>query len=196
MTRQFHAKLSRLIRTNERAARDHARTAPVGRARCIALAHVAYHASDVCPLAAQALAQAWKDPEPYGVVMSVAWPIRALLKRGQVDKAHAATQRVLPCIPDITPAGSRAEAVFLLFQATLIGPPTLWKPVLEALLVGVEAPMHWRHARAVLEALHMVHTLDAAAAVPYMARLTDARLQRKLRADMAKWPCRRPREFV
>lgn len=196
MARISTSKLSRLIRTDELAARNYADSAPVGRERCIALAHVARQAQDVCRLAAEALAQSWKDPEPYGIVMSAAWPIRALLERGHIDEARAATQRVMTRIPEIEHAGSRTEAVFLLFQATLVGPPTLWKPVLKALMEGVEGPMHWRHARAVLDALHMVHTLDAAEAAPHMERLTDERLRKKLMADIAKQPCQRPRDFV
>lgn len=142
-----------------------------------------------------ALAAAAKDGDPYRAVGASAWPIRALVERGEEDAARRAVQRVLPIAERIDHNGSRGEALMLLFEAVIPGAREIWQPVLEALVSSQREPPHWRHARALRDALIMAGAADAAIAAGYLPRIWDETIRERVEKAIAEGESREPRAF-
>lgn len=83
----------------------------------------------------------------------LAWLIRALAERDRPDLARAVLTSALDIAARATPAGSRAEALCLLYQAAWPLGPQRIGPVIVRLIALHEQEPHWRCARAVVHAL-------------------------------------------
>jgi hypothetical protein len=55
--------------------------------------------------------------DPYKIVASAAWPVRAIVERGQSDRLHSIIPGLREQAKKIDLLASRSEALFLLFQA-------------------------------------------------------------------------------
>jgi len=70
--------------------------------------------------------------EAYQRLAATAWPIRAMIEIHRPKEAAQTFAAVAGLADDVQPSPSRAEAVFLVYQATLIGGPELSSPAFES----------------------------------------------------------------
>ncbi len=146
-------------------------------------------------IAEEALEAARDGADNYQKVAVAAWPIRALIERSAPESAEAVTLAVLPLASNIEYIGSQAEALMLLFQATLPGRPSTWKPVLNAILDMPLAPFHWRHRRALRDAVSMVHPKDPNLVNECLLRIADEKTRRRIETEIARPQIAVPRPF-
>lgn len=84
-----------------------------------------------------------------------AWQIRALSERGLEAEARLVLAAALPVAVSATPQSSRADALFLLFEAAFfLGPETTF-PIAVALMDCREPRSHWRVIRNLVRAVAM-----------------------------------------
>src|SRR5262249_42144590 len=82
----------------------------------------------------RAFREAADSKDGYQRLAATAWPLRALLERGDYDIATAKFDAVMPLATTIKPPSSCSEACFLVFQAVAVGPPELGRKALHWLL--------------------------------------------------------------
>lgn len=124
----------------------------------------------------------------------LAWVIRALVERGlhsqATDVLHAALQEAQQACP----VGSRAEALFLLYQAAYPLGGRSVEPLLRELAVLQGAEPHWRVSRALVHAgaMHSVIAPDSLQSIIQLIRdpKLTARIQRYIGLELTE-----PREF-
>lgn len=163
-----------------KTAIDAAHAEPSSRGRCQALAWVARHVRDqknVRKTAEAAIKAAGQDDDLYTSVFPLAWPIRALIERGEQKAATQELERALHKSDAITPTSSRSEAVFLLFQGAMFGPDRLWLPAFEKLKAISLPTEHWRQRRNLRDALLMVASVDFLFARAATEELPDEKLK-------------------
>jgi hypothetical protein len=163
--------------------------------RTQALAWVARYASDVevVRLARQALGAAAECTEPFQQASAAAWPVRALLERGQRDEALLLLEIALRSVPRIQPNSSRSEALFLLLQAAFDAGQDVRRSFLFALADAYDSDPHWRVVRNYEDALVMMHAVDADFARKLAAGSED-KLRQRVERTLAEGG-REPRVF-
>ncbi len=180
------------------AAVEAARAERSYRGQCQALSWVARFVRDqknVRKTAEAAIDAAAREEDLYKAVFPLAWPIRALLERGEQKVAADILARALHKSDGVTPAASRSEAVFLLFQAALHGADRLWVPAFEK-LAAVSLPTdNWRQRRNLRDAVLMVAAADYPMAKTFIGTLTDEKLKADLWARMDAKKYLPPRPF-
>jgi len=87
------------------------------------------------------------DNNPFKVVGSAAWPVRALVERGRTQRLHPVLSSLIDFSPQIESPASRSEALFLLLQAIFPAGRRWWEPVLNELIQSSEPVVHWRQGR-------------------------------------------------
>ena len=165
--------------------------------KCQALAWVARYApaGRVVGISRAALAAAREADDPYHSTFASAWPLRALLERDQAEAASDALAPILLQSQGVTPMASRSEALFLIFQAVVIGEAHAWASVFGLLMDASSPPRHWRQGRNIRDAVLIVASRDVGLAHRAMAQLDDAKLRRKLEGKLASGVCSQPRAF-
>ena len=118
--------------------------------------------------------------DPYQVVASAAWPVRALVERGTSNQISAIALPLLTLANEIASAASRSEALFLLFQAAKPSEPRNWLPILEELVKASFPTLHWRQNRALREAILIVAAEDGGLAHDIVHRLPEGRLRTQI----------------
>jgi hypothetical protein len=118
--------------------------------------------------------------DPYQVVASAAWPVRALIERGASSQISTIVLPLLAVANEIPSLASRSEALFLLFQATKPGTQTNWIPVLEELIKASFPTLHWRQSRNLSEAILIVAADDNRLANDILHRLPEDRLKTQI----------------
>lgn len=121
-----------------------------------------------------------KSSDPYRVVASAAWPVRALIERGATNQISTILLHLLALANEIASCASRSEALFLLFQATKPGMQTNWLPVLEELIKASFPTLHWRQSRNLSEAILIVAAEDSGLANDILHRLPESRLKAQI----------------
>jgi hypothetical protein len=121
-----------------------------------------------------------KCSDPYRVVASTAWPVRALIERGASSQISRIVLRSLALANEITSLASRSEALFLLFQAPKPGMQTDWLPVLEGVIEASFPTLHWRQSRSLSEAILIVAAEDSRLANDILRRLPEGRLKTQI----------------
>ncbi len=179
----------------ERAAE--ARATPQFWSRCQALAKVARLGppEQVLPLVDDALLEAAKEPDLYHAVFPTAWPIRALIERGLIIDAIQRLSPIIEKTRGVQPNSSRSEALHTLVQAAIPGGEACWRPVMDALVESCIPPEHWRQARNLISAILFAERLDPELATSVAARITDARIRRKLDRELQARGHQKPRDF-
>lgn len=128
-----------------------------------------------------------KCDDPYQVVASAAWPVRALVERRASGQISTIVLPLLELANEIDNLGSRSEALFLLFQATEPGSQTEWLPVLKELVRASFPTLHWRQRRNLREAILIVANEDSGLANDILGRLPEGKLrshiEKKLRTQ-------------
>jgi hypothetical protein len=138
-----------------------------------------------------------KCSDPYRVVASAAWPVRALIERGASSQISTIVHPLLALANEIPSLASRSEALFLLFQATRPGMQTDWLPVLEGLIEASFPTVHWRQSRALSEAILIVAAEDSRLANDILHRLPEGKLKTQIekRLNTLDLTNNRPRVF-
>jgi hypothetical protein len=180
------------------AALDVARAEPSYRGQCQALAWIARYMRDqknVRRTAEAAIDAAARDEDLYTAVFPLAWPIRALLERGEQKIAAETLERALNKSDGINPASSRSEAVFLLFQAAMHGPDRLWVPAFEKLAAASLPLDHWRQRRNLRDALLMIVAIDYFYAKTFVDTHGDDKLKKDFMDRLKSKNFQSPRPF-
>ncbi len=181
-----------------RTALDAANAEPSFRGQCQALAWVARFVRDqkhVRKTAEAAFAAAAREDDLYASVFPLAWPIRALLERGEQGTASEQLAQALSKSDGINPASSRSEAAFLLFQAAMHGPHRLWPAAFEKLAAASLPADHWRQRRNMRDAVLMVAGVDYPLAKAFADTLQDERLKQTVLSLMTEKKYQAPRPF-
>jgi hypothetical protein len=164
----------------ERAA-ELARTIDSPWDRCQALAWAARFAPEerVEVLAEEALYAGYMAQDRFQTVGASAWPLRALIERGRTAAAMRALADVLSLASEIELASSRAEALFLVWQAIFpLGVESRDK-VLDHLLTICPPGNSWRAGRVFQEVAWMLAADDRATAQRVIAALPEGRWKRQ-----------------
>ncbi len=111
----------------------------------------------------------------------LAWLIRVLAERDYVSDAEAVLSSAIKLASHASPAGSRAEALFLLFQAAYPLGSRMIAPLVDQLLrLNIQSP-HWRCSRAFISSVAMLFAIVPDDCERILAALTDQRLIRRTR---------------
>lgn len=142
----------------------------------------------------RALARASECSDAYCRGAVLAWLVRALAERGHTSQATTVLDEAMRQALVSTPAGSRAEALFLLYQAAYpLGQPAV-APLFRHLTALQESSPHWRASRALVHALAMqsVRAPDSFSSI--ISSVRDARIARRVHRYIALG-LTQPREF-
>ena len=153
--------------------------------RAQAFAWVARYAPDeaVVELADEAFNAAGLAEDEYKSVTAAAWPIRALVERGHVERAAVMLKQTLGHTSEIVNPGGIAEALFGLMEAAQPGGPELWRSVVEQMLARC-TDTHWRTVRALKATARMTAEADRELA-ERVAGLLEASVRDELLANLA-----------
>jgi hypothetical protein len=168
------------------------------RGQCQAMAWIARNVRDqrhVRPTAQAAAEAAAQEEDQYAAVFAMAWPIRALLERGEPKTARLMLAQALAKAKTVTPAASQSEAVFLFFQASMHETERMWDEPFQALLDSSLPLDHWRHRRNVRDAICMVASVDFHFARDTATALTDEKLKTNVLELLANNKKQTPRPF-
>ncbi len=166
--------------------------------QCQALSWIARYVrqqGNVVPTAEAAVQAALQEDDAYNAVFPQAWPIRALLERGEVRAARKILSEALVKAATVTPASSQSEALFLLFQASMHGAERLWEePYLALVKVSLPAE-HWRQRRNIRDALCIVASVDYQFAKQAAENLPDEKLKTNVLELLQNSKKQSPRPF-
>ncbi|MEM9732720.1 MAG: hypothetical protein AAF903_04435 [Pseudomonadota bacterium] len=142
------------------------------------------------------MAAAEGNSDPYKATYCLAWPLRALLERGEEKAASELLEAILKKSKRITPVASKSEALFLIFQAAMHGKNDLW-PIASNSLFEASLPIiHWRQRRNCRDAVLMIAGRDIAMAQKASEKISDSKLREKLiRAVETEHDHLKPRDF-
>jgi hypothetical protein len=184
------------LELNAALAAAWAENSPLG--QCQALSWVARYVRDqrnVFSTATAAAKAAARDEDHYSAVFPLAWPIRALLERGETVAAKDLLDRALELAKSITPASSQSEALFLLFQASMHGKERFWDAPLAMLLKYSMPAEHWRQRRNIRDALCIAASADYHFAKQAAQELPDEKLSATVLELLSQGKKQPPRPF-
>jgi hypothetical protein len=164
---------------------------------CQALATVARFAPEdrVEAIASEALAAAREAKDPYRLVGSGAWPVRALVERQRLSALDPTVTELLRHSLRIESPASRSEALFLLFEAVFPAGIQHWRPVLDELFRSSDPVVHWRQRRNLRDAMIIVAGEDPALAEELSQGLHDDKLSRQIGSRLREAERHGPRQF-
>ncbi len=179
MATQDRDRAASLVHSNPSAALALARQIADPWFACQALAGVGrfWPSDDFEAVINEAFEIGRKCSDPYQVVASAAWPVRALIERGVSNQISTAILSLLALADQIESLASRSEALFLLFQATKPDLQTNWLPVLEELAKASFPTVHWRQRRNLRDAILIAAIEDRRLANDILSRLPDGKLK-------------------
>src|SRR4051812_1545090 len=165
--------------------------------RAQALAWAARFAADdrVVSLAEEALRSSYAETDAYRTLGSAAWPLRALVERGQGDKARSTLDRLLLLAPKVEPAASRAEALLLIWQAIFPLDAEARDRVLDVLLQSCRMEDSWRVGRVLQDVAAMIPDTESTAVERILAAMPEGRWKRQVRRHMVRSERLGPRPF-
>lgn len=186
-----------LAKTDWRQARDMAHQISDPWFACQALAAVARFApaEDVGWIADEAMTVANQSDDIYRQIAVTAWPLRALLERGEDSRVGPMVHQIVGRAAAIRPPASHAEALFILLSSVFPGGRKLWQPVWEELLQTSLPTTSWRQGRAVRESFLMVASEDLQLARELSARLPLGKLRQRVERQLDAGEQRAPRGF-
>jgi hypothetical protein len=164
---------------------------------CQALAWVARFAeeSEFSKIIEESLRVTSAEVDPYRVVASAAWPIRAIVERNRLEMLAPLISSLLLRAQEIEILASRSEALFLLFQAVFPAGRKNWLTVLNSLRQASTPLISWRQKRNLSHAIMIVRGEDEQLAREMYDALDDQKLKRKIAKMLALSECCRPRTF-
>jgi hypothetical protein len=189
--------VTRLAPTDSEGAARLARSIEVPWFRSQALAWAARFAADdqIEPLVEEALYASYSESDPYRTVATGAWPLRALVERGRTARAQRTLDDLLALAPEVEPPGSRAEALFLVWQAAFALGRDARSRVVKVLLTICRPEDSWRVGRIFQDVAWMLSTIDREAAESIVAAMPDGRWKRQARRRIEGGEPLEPRQF-
>jgi hypothetical protein len=136
-----------------------------------------------------------KADDPYKIVASTAWPIRAIVERGHLDKLHSFIVELLNQAKEIELLVSRSEALFLVFQALFPAGREQWFDVLQGLLNASYPLISWRQKRNLRDTILIIWNEDEELAKDLFNGISDSRLKRQIERRITHSKPRFPRPF-
>ncbi len=121
-----------------------------------AWSHLARWAGDPLRFSRHAAKAATKTKDDYQRSAVRAWEIAALAERGYYEQARRSLKEAVDLAASATPLPSRAEALFLLFQAAFKISKDDAERTAEVLNASC-SPTHWRAKRALKDAASMLN---------------------------------------
>jgi len=142
----------------------------------------------------RAIKQAARGADAYQRGAVLAWLVRALAERERPAQATEVLQEAVCQALQASPAGSRAEALFLLYQAACpLGRRSL-DPLLGHLAALYQQAPHWRCARAVVHACAIHSVIEGNSFQTALKSLSDPGLITRIHRAISLGQTR-PREF-
>jgi hypothetical protein len=174
-----------------------ARKVPEPWFRCQALAGVARHApaGDVLRVANEAVKAAMLGSDAYRQVAVCAWPLRALLERGKVERAVRLAGELGEQSRKIEHPVSRVEALFLVVQAGWPLPPATRDVLVGVLVAACAAANSWKAGRAIGHIALMLAGEDPARAIQLATSMPESRYRRDTLRRLAVGEATAPRDF-
>jgi hypothetical protein len=133
--------------------------------------------------------------DPYKIVASAAWPLRALVERGHSDRLRSIIPELKKEAKKIDILASRSEALFLVLQAVFPAGREYWLDILQALRESSEPMINWRQKRNLRDAVWIVWGDDKDLAQSIIDDLEGGRLKRQIESGIASGRRRLPRLF-
>lgn len=133
--------------------------------------------------------------DPFRIVASAAWPVRAIVEREHPDMLDSIIPELLNQAEHIELLASRSEALFLLFQAVFPAGREKWFGILQALMRASENLINWRQRRNLRDAILIVWNDDAELAKEIISHLEDSKLKRQIESGIMKSEQHLPRPF-
>jgi hypothetical protein len=133
--------------------------------------------------------------DPYRVVASAAWPVRAIVERDRTDKLLSIIPELLNLSKDIELLSSRSEALFLLFQAVFPAGEEKSFDVLQALIKASVPLISWRQKRNLRDTIMIVWNTDKELAEEIIKEIQDSKLKRQIERRIANSERLLPRQF-
>jgi hypothetical protein len=130
-------------------------------------------------IAEEALRTSQECADLYQAVAVTAWPLRALIERGDLAAARRELQSVMGRLPDVCPASSRSVAALTLLQACFDLGPEVRRELVGVLAATAAADEHWRIQRNLVDALGMLHATEPALASELAAATPHAKTRRR-----------------
>ena len=161
--------------------------------RCQALAGAARFAPDdrVVPTTKEAIAAALTTSEPYQRVAATAWPLRALIERGQEQAALRLLPEILAGAARIENPVSRSDALFLLWEAFF--PVAAHQSVLGLLLISCKG--HGKAERILAQVALILASQNPQEAQRIAAGMPDGRLKRQAEERLAEGRKQEAKQF-
>jgi hypothetical protein len=147
------------------------------------------------PLLQEALHACHSAIDRYRAVAIAAWPLRALIERGRVAAATRMLNDILVLAPEVEPPASRAEALFLVWQAIFPLGVDARKKVLDVLLTNCRPEESWRIGRIFHNIAWMLSASDPKAVERILAAIPDGRWKRQAERRVAGGDPLKPRIF-
>jgi hypothetical protein len=145
-------------------------------------------------LTRRTLARTSQGEDAYQRGAVLAWLVRALAERDQKSEAVKVLDEALRRALQATPAASRSEALYLLYNAPFPLGARAVTPLLRHLLALQEAQPHWRCTRALVWALAMHSTIDPGTFDSILKHLPNPKIAARVHRCIALG-LTRPREF-
>jgi hypothetical protein len=136
-----------------------------------------------------------KANDPYKIVASAAWPIRALVERSHSQKLVEIIPQLLDRAKAIDLLASRSEALFLVFQAVFPAGREKWLEVFRALIGASNPLINWRQKRNLRDTILIVWSEDQELANEIIANVPDSKLRRQIERRIANADIPLPRAF-
>lgn len=189
--------VTRLAPTDPEGAAHLARSIDEGWFRSQALAWAARFSGEerLEPLVEEALIASYGESDPYRIVGSGAWALCALVERGRAVTAERILDDLLTLAPEAEPAASRAEALFLVWQAVFALGREARRKVLDVLLTTCRPQDSWRVGRVFQDVAWMLAPTDQAAAQRVLAAIPEGRWKRQAMRRVDGNEILKPRPF-
>jgi hypothetical protein len=133
--------------------------------------------------------------DPFKIVASSAWPLRALIERGHLDKYLSIIPELLNRAKEIELLASRSEALFLVFQAVFPAGRGTWFDVLQGLMNATTPMINWRQKRNLRDTILIIRMEDEELANALTNSLEDSKLKKQIERRIANSELRLPRPF-
>ena len=164
---------------------------------CQALASVARFAPEhqLEEIINESLRAGSKADDPYKIVASAAWPIRALVERNHSRRLESIIPQLLDLAKTIELFASRSEALFLVFQAVFPAGREWWLDVFQAIISASNPLINWRQKRNLRDTILIVWSEDQELASASIADVLDIKLKGQIEKRIADSDLSFPRRF-
>lgn len=165
--------------------------------RCQALAWVARFApeKEVMKIAREAFKSASEGKDAYQRVAVAAWPLHALVERGEGKVAEGCLLSLLKESRNIEPATSRMAALFLLFQALYPQPKSTWQKVLAEIKSVSQSEMSKKAGGILCDVAIMLASVDKEEADRVVKVIPEGTYKRQAERRLTEGETLEPRSF-